>query len=83
MNKVCRRRRRKEDIVQSVRIKNTVALPERADLVATCLRRLNEFFRELFADENFVTLLRAESMTVIPAYLKEPVEEGKDTDEIE
>ena len=83
MNKVYRRRRRKEGGVQSVRTIYTVALPQRACLAATCLRNLNEVFRELFVDENFMTLLRAESMTMIPAYLKQLVEEGKDTGEID
>ena len=82
MNKVYRRRRRREGVVQSVRTKNTVALPQRAGFAATCLRNLNEVFRELFADENFMTLLRAESMTMIPAYLTQLLGEGKDTDEI-
>ena len=81
MNKSYRRRRRKEGIVQSVRTIYTAALPQRACLAATCLRNLNEVFGELFADENFMTLLRAESMTMIPAYLMQLVEEGKETDE--
>jgi hypothetical protein len=52
-------------------------------LAATCLRNLNEVFRALFADENFMTLLRAESMTMIPAYLTQLVEEGTHTGEID
>jgi hypothetical protein len=83
MSKVYRGRRRKEDVVQSVRTIYTVTLPQRACLAATCLRNLNEVFRELFADENFMTLLRAESMTMIPAYLMQLVEEGKGTGEID
>lgn len=82
MNKGYRRRRRKEGIVQSPRTMYTVALPQRASFAAACVRNLNEVFRELFADENFMTLLRAESLTMIPAYLMQLVEEGKETDEI-
>jgi hypothetical protein len=66
-------------MVQSVRVQNTHALPERADSVASGLRALNGIFGEVFSDENFVTLLRAESMTAIPAYLKPLVEAGKET----
>jgi hypothetical protein len=52
-----------------------LALPERATLVARNLRLLNTTLAKLFSDENFVTLLRAESIT-IPIYLKPLFEEG-------
>jgi hypothetical protein len=59
----------------SVHVEYTVALPKRADLAARHLHLLNATFGTLFSDENFVTLLRAESMTAIPMYLKGLLEE--------
>ena len=54
----------------TIHLSYAVALPERTELVARNLRQLNEIFARLFADENFLTLLRAESMPMIPIYLK-------------
>jgi hypothetical protein len=65
-----------------VRVKYTLALPARAESVGRCMETLNGVFRRLFSDENFVTLLRAESMTAIPEFLKPLVEEGRDGHEI-
>ncbi len=67
---------------QTVQIKNTLALPVRADAVAQCLHRINEVFANLFSDENFVTLLRAESMTTIPKCLMTLFEKATDGHEI-
>jgi len=53
----------------SVHLAYTIALPRRAELVARRLHLLVTIFGELFADENFLTLLRAESMTMLPAHL--------------
>ena len=50
--------------------KYSVGLPKRAELVAKQLDLFNAVFLRLFSDENFVTLLRAESMSSIPGYLK-------------
>jgi hypothetical protein len=55
-------------------LKYMLALPKRVDRVGRDLRVLNSTFAALFSDENFVTLLRAESMAV-PTYLKPLVEE--------
>jgi len=52
------------------------AVPKRANLVAQHLRTLKENFETLFSDENFVTLLRAESMARVPIYLH-PVRTGE------
>jgi hypothetical protein len=46
------------------------AVPGRARLVVQHLRTVNEIFGPLLSDENFVTLLRAESMTMVPIYLQ-------------
>jgi hypothetical protein len=50
--------------------RDSAALPLRVKLVATHLDTLNSLFRRLFSDEHFVTLLRAESLSSIPSYLK-------------
>ena len=50
------------------------ALPERIHFVERGLALVNTTFTTLFADEDFVTLLRAESET-IPTYLKGVLEE--------
>lgn len=59
----------------AVYLQYTLALPKRAELVGRHLGVLNRVFSRLFGDENFVTLLRAESMTTIPVYLKPLLEE--------
>jgi hypothetical protein len=76
------RSKKKKTKVQTVRIKYTLALPARAECVVRCMETLNGVFRRLFSDENFVTLLRAESMKAIPEFLKPLVEEGRDGHEI-
>jgi hypothetical protein len=52
---------------QSQRIRFALALPTRSKAVSEQLTILDETFRRLFADENFITLLHAESMTSAPA----------------
>ena len=54
----------------AVYLQYTLTLPSRAELVSRHLRVLNRIFVRLFSDENFVTLLRAESLTSVPVYLK-------------
>jgi hypothetical protein len=46
------------------------AVPKRARDVAQHLLLLRENFQTLFSDENFVTLLRAESLTMAPIYFQ-------------
>lgn len=48
----------------------STALPLRAEAVAKHLDAFSVIFTRLFSDEHFVTLLRAESMGSIPAFLK-------------
>lgn len=50
-------------------LKYMLALPKRVERIAGDLRVLSSTFATLFSDENFVTLLQAESITV-PTYLK-------------
>jgi hypothetical protein len=55
----------------------STALPQRAATVARHISVVNSVFTKLFSDENFRTLMRAESMTAVPACLKSPLEEGE------
>ncbi len=48
----------------------STALPLRAEAVAKHLDMFSVIFTRLFSDEHFVTLLRAESMSSIPGFLK-------------
>lgn len=82
MKKFYRERAKKKIKVQTVRVKYTSALPGRADSAAERLRVLNEILKSLFSDENFITLLQAESMTEIPEYLGPLVEGARDGYEI-
>lgn len=66
----------------TVQVKNTLALPHRAEAVAESLRRTTALFKELFSDENFVTLLQAESLTTVPEYLYPLLEEARDGHEV-
>ena len=61
----------------TIQVRNTVALPQRAKVTATLLQDLSTVFGELFADENFVTLLQAESRATIPEYLRTVLNEAK------
>jgi len=67
---------------QTVQVRNTLALPMRAEAVAQYLQRVNEVFTNLFSDENFVTLLRAESMTTLPNCLMTLFEKATNGHEI-
>ena len=66
----------------TVQVKNTLALPARAETVVESLKCVNALFEELFSDENFITLLEAESLNTIPAYLNPLLEEARDGHEI-
>jgi hypothetical protein len=83
VKKIYSERVRKKIKVQTVRVKHTLALSNRAASVARSLRVLDDVFRQLFSDENFVTLLRAESMTAIPQSLHRLIEKGSHGHEID
>ena len=53
----------------------SAALPKRAMYVAEQLAIFRSVFQELFSDENFRTLMRAESKTTVPVYLEPIIEE--------
>jgi hypothetical protein len=61
---------------------NTRELPERAARVTRCLHNFEVTFRNLLADENFLTLLQAEAMTIIPEFLRPILNETKIRHEI-
>ncbi len=61
----------------SVQFRNTLALPHRAEATERLLHNLRNIFAELFGDENFITLLQAESRTTIPEYLRTALEEAE------
>lgn len=67
---------------ESLRARNTRALPERAEATARNVQIIAATFRALFADENFVTLLEAEALTEIPVWLKPILEQARQEDEI-
>ncbi len=69
--------------VKTARLKYSAALPLRAQDTTDALTQLTRIFEPLFADENFVTLLRAEGLTMVPAHLYPLVERGRIEDEIE
>lgn len=69
--------------VRTARLKYSAALPVRAKETTEALSQLSRLFEPLFADENFVTLLRAEGLTVVPAHLYPLVEKGRAGNEIE
>ena len=66
----------------TVQVRNSLALPERAATAEKLLRDSNAVFGDLFADENFVTLLQAESLTTIPSYLRGIFDEAKNRHEV-
>jgi|HubBroStandDraft_5_1064220.scaffolds.fasta_scaffold1283890_1 hypothetical protein len=74
------RRRRMRRV--TFQVKNSLALPERATRVGSSLERLQAAFARLFSDENFITLLEAESLNTIPSCLNPVLEEARDGHEI-
>lgn len=75
-------RQRPKAKVETVRVKNTKALPERAQLVARNFEAINAVFGHFFEDENFITLLEAESLTAVPRHLQPLFKEVRDGHEI-
>jgi hypothetical protein len=77
-------RRSKDDSARDIKVqvRNSLALPERAATAATLPCTLKTVFGELFADEKFVTLLQAESLTTIPSHLRQVFDEAKTRHEV-
>lgn len=55
----------------------STALPERAAFVERQLTVINSVFKTLFSDENFRTLMRAESLAAVPVYFKSLLEDAR------
>lgn len=53
----------------------SAALPKRTTYVTEQLSIFRSVFRELFSDENFRTLMRAEGKATIPIYLEPIIQE--------
>lgn len=66
----------------TIQVRNTLALPRRAKATERLLGNLRTIFAELFGDENFITLLQAESQTTIPEYLRTTLEGAKSRHDI-
>ena len=61
------------------RLERAIALDRRAEFARAHLERLQGIFKTLLADENFLTLLRAECIKTVPSHLKTTMEgAGKD-----
>jgi len=64
-----RKKRGNAAVGRAIHLQYTLELPEWAELAARHLQLFDETFARVLADENFLTLLRAELMPTIPAYL--------------
>lgn len=75
---------KKKKVVRGITVqtRNTLALSDRAETAARCLGNMNAVFSKLFADENFITLLQAESITMLPAFLRPAFDEAKNRHEV-
>jgi hypothetical protein len=58
------------------RLERAIGLDTRAEFAQAHLERLQGIFKTLLADENFLTLLRAECIKTIPIHLKIAMEGG-------
>ena len=67
MKKIYRDRARLKPKVETARMRQSRALPIRAQEVLLAQSEIDAIFMRLFADENFITLLQAESLTEIPS----------------
>jgi hypothetical protein len=56
-------------IAHQSHVRQILALPKQVEWTADQLANFRSIFGRLFSDENFVTLLRAESLTRVPEYL--------------
>jgi hypothetical protein len=65
----------------TARVRNTLVLPVCARTVARSLQHIEAIFSVLFADEDFVTLLEAQS-TDIPAYFGPLLDQARNKYEI-
>ena len=82
MKKKYWQRARKKIKVDTKRVSKTRALPVLAASATQSIEKFSAVLGKLFADENFVTLLEAESLTAIPTVLRTVFEAARDGHEI-
>lgn len=84
MKKNYRERAKNKKIkIETKRVGKARDLPDLASSTTKRLQTLTDVLGELFSDENFVTLLEAESLTAIPAILRPIFDEARNGHEIE
>ena len=66
MKKIYRDRAQLKPKIETARIRESRALPVRAQEISLALLEMDAIFMRLYSDENFITLLQAESLTDIP-----------------
>ena len=67
MKKIYRDRAQLKPKIETARIRESRALPVRAQEISLALLEMDAIFMRLYSDENFITLLQAELMTEIPS----------------
>ena len=67
MRNIYRDRAKLKPKTETARIRESRALPVRAQEISLALLEMDAIFMRLYSDENFITLLQAESLTEIPS----------------
>jgi hypothetical protein len=67
MKKIYRDQAKLKPKVETARVRESRALPIRAQEISLALLEMDAIFMRLYSDENFITLLQAESLTEIPS----------------
>jgi hypothetical protein len=67
MKKIHRDRAKPKPKIETARVRESRALPIRAEEISLALLEMDAIFMRLYSDENFITLLQAESLTEIPS----------------
>src|SRR4051794_40684597 len=71
MKKVLQKRAKSSpSLTHTRRMERAIDLDTRAEFAQAHLERLQDMFKALLADENFLTLLRAESIKTVPNHMK-------------
>jgi hypothetical protein len=74
MKKVVKKRAKsRPSLSHAGRLERAIGLDRRAEFAQAHLGRLQSIFKTLLADDNFLTLLRAECIRTVPNYLKIPM----------
>jgi hypothetical protein len=67
MKKMYRDRAKLKPKIETARVRESRGLPIRAQEISLALMEMDAIFMRLLSDENFITLLQAESLTEIPS----------------